>query len=203
VNGKIQGGNSQTVKLTTGAASAVQFKARADEPWIQVSANTTTVSASAPAQLTVGVNPAYLTPAGTYAGTVTILSGAAPPQYINVNADMTTHLSNVVITASPNPVEPVQGANGPVWTLNLKLRETNGVATSLTGLRINGADYSAQIGAWFGTAIIAADGSIAAAISTTGLVASTNDYFEFFGTDAGSGQTWYQELVVSFAGPNP
>lgn len=203
LNGTISGGNSQTVQLTTAAASAVQFKARADEPWIQVSANTTAISASAPVTLKVGVNPALLTATDTYAGTVTILSGAAPPQYINVNVDMTMHLSNVVITASPNPVLPAPGVNGPVWTLHLKLQETNGVATSLTGLRINGTDYSSQIDKWFGSAAVSADGSIHATISTTGLVATTDEYFEFFGTDPASGKTWYQQVVVSFAGPTP
>lgn len=203
VNGAIAGGNSQTVQLTTGAASAVSFKARADEPWIQVSANTTTVSASAPVPLTVSVNPAYLNSADTYAGTVTILSGAAPPQYINVGVDMSLLVSKVVITANPNPVLPVQGTNGQVWAVSLKLQETNGVATTLTGFRINETDYSSQIGAWFKTANISADGSIAATISTSGLVAATNEYFEFFGTDPASGKTWSQQLVVSFAAPNP
>ncbi len=203
LNGTIPGGSSQTVQLTTGAASAVEFKARPDEPWIQVSASSQSVSTSAPVQLTVSVNAAYLSQAGPYIGTVTILSGAAPPQYINVRVDMATQLSKVVITANPNPVLPVAGAEGLVWTVGLNLRETNGVATSLTGLRINGTDYSAQIAQWFGTAAVSADGSIDATLSTTGLTASTDEYFEFFGTDPGSGKTWYQELVVNFSGPTP
>jgi hypothetical protein len=87
--------------------------------------------------------------------------------------------------------------------VSLKLQETNGVATTLTGFRINETDYSSQIGAWFKTANISADGSIAATISTSGLVAATNEYFEFFGTDPASGKTWSQQLVVSFAAPNP
>jgi hypothetical protein len=203
VNGTIAGGNSQTVNLTTGAASAVSFKARADEPWIEVSANTSLVSAAAPVSLTVKVDPSYLTDADTYAGTVTILSGAAPPQYINVSVSMAISVSKVTITANPNPVVPTQGPDGPLWTLNLKLRETNGVATQLTGLLINGTDYSPHIAKWFDTADIKADGSISATITTSGLIAATDEYFEFLGTDPGSGKTWHQQVVVSFAAPNP
>jgi len=203
LNGAIPGGNSQTLQLTTGAASAVEFKVRPDEPWIQVSTSATSVSATAPVQLTVKVDTTTLTKTQSYAGTVTILSAAAPPQYINVTVDMTMQLSNVLITSNPNPVSPSLGANGVVWALTLKLRETNGVATNLTGFRINGADYSARISQWFSSSSIKADGSIEASLSTSGLAVSTSDYFEFFGADPASGKTWYKELVVVFTVPNP
>ncbi len=202
VNGTISNSSSQTVQLTTQTASPVEFKLRADAPWIQVSAASGTVSATAPYALTITVDPHSMTQSDTYAGTVTILSGAAPPQYLNVSVNMSIQGSNVVVSASPNPVVPQQGPNGLEWSMNLQLKEINGVATTVTGLKIDTTDYSADIPEWFGTASLGAHGKLNATITTSGLTATTSFYFEISGVDA-SGETWNRVFPVSFTGPNP
>lgn len=197
LNGKIAGG-AQVVRLSSGTQSQVQFKARADASWIEVSASSGAVSAASPVELQVKVNPRYLTRTDTYASTVTVLSGSAPPQYIQVHLDLTIQVSDVSISANPNPVPSVAGPNGPEWTAKLKLEERNGVATTLIGLKIDAVDYSGSIDRWFGTDKIAAHGSLQAPISINGFLGSTNKYFEFFGRDVTSGKTWYRVLEVTF-----
>lgn len=198
VNGGFAGGASQSVNLTTQSANPVEFQARADAPWLRLSAASGSASASTPFQLAVSVDPRYLTQTDTYTSTVTILSGAAPPQYINVRVDMSIETSNVVVTASPNPVPQTMGTFGPEWRLKLRLEEHNGVPTTLTGLRIDGSDYSTAISNWFGSNQIAASGAIEATIWATGLAAQSDKYFEFVGLDPASGKTWYKTLVVKF-----
>jgi hypothetical protein len=102
--------------------------------------------------------------------------------------------STVTVSAIPNPVSQ----NGTTWSLRLHLAESNGSPTRLTGLRIDGADYSEQIAAWFGSNRVAALGALDANINTSGLVTPVDKFFEFFGRDEGSGQTWYRTLTVTF-----
>jgi len=91
----------------------------------------------------------------------------------------------------------VPQANGS-WSLSLNLTESAGASTNLTQLKIDGVDYSANIAAWFGGSKIAANGSLSGSIHTGGLFAPVTKYFEFFGVDDGSGQTWYRQLPVTF-----
>ena len=198
LNGKIAGG-PQTVRLTTGALAPVQFKIRADATWLKVSASAATVSAPAPVTLQIQVDPRYLKRSDTYSSTVTILSGAAPPQYIEVKLDYTFQVSNVSFTATPNPVPSASSATGPQWTFKLALKEQNGVATTITDLKIDAADYSGHIAGWFGSNTIAAGGSLEAKLTISGLPAPTTRYFEVFGKDNASGKTWYRVLAVSFS----
>jgi hypothetical protein len=152
------------------------------------------VSASSPAKIQVTVDPRYLIRSDSYTSTITILSGAAPPQYIDVRADMKIDTSNVSVSANPNPVPE----SGIIWQLTLHLQETNGAATKLTGMRIDGTDYSSNLATWFGDGGIGANGSIDATIHTSGLVTPVNKFFEFFGQDVASGQPWYRTLTVTF-----
>ncbi|HEV2688077.1 MAG TPA: hypothetical protein VGV35_05970, partial [Bryobacteraceae bacterium] len=193
-NHVITGSAVQTVTLTVPDTSTVSFKVSPDAPWANVSALTGTVSAASPFKLQVSVDPRYLVAADTYTTTIAIQSGAAPPQFINVKVTMKIDASNVAASAIPNPVLQ----NGGVWSVKLHLDETNGAATQLTGLRIDGADYSANIASWFGTNRLDANGSIEGAISTSGLVTPVDKYFEFFGQDIASGQRWYRTLTVTF-----
>src|SRR5213075_3174278 len=107
--------------------------------------------------VTITVDAAQLTLPGQYKGTVTILSGAAPPQFINVTASVQVDLSNVSATITPNPVVQTGGQ----WSFQIRLLETAGVATHLTAMKFNGTDYTSSIASWFGTTRIAANGAIA------------------------------------------
>jgi hypothetical protein len=159
-----------------------------------LSADTGTVSKSSPFKVQVSIDPKYLIASDTYATTIGILSGAAPPQYVNVSATMKIDTSNVTVSATPNPVHQ----SGNNWTLKLHLQETAGTATTLTRLKIDGVDYTTKIDKWFGTNHIDASGSIEGVLSTTGLVTPVDKYFEFFGQDIASGERWYRMLVVTF-----
>jgi hypothetical protein len=197
LNGKIAGG-PQNVQLTTGAQSPVQFKIRPDASWLKVTASAPAVSASAPVSLQVQVDPKYLKLTNTYSSTVTILSGAAPPQYIEVKLGYTFQVSNVTVTATPNPVSSVSSSSGPEWNFQLALKEGNGVATTITELKINAVDYSGQIASWFGTNKIAAGGTVEGRLTITALPVPTTEYFELYGKDVASGKTWYRVLSVNF-----
>ena len=190
----ITGGVTQPVMLTVQSASPVTWSARADAPWIQIGPVSGTVSSTQPATLQITVNPAYFIASDTYAGTVTILSGAAPPLYVNVQVTMQIDTSNVLVSANPNPVP----ASGPLWQLSLQLQETGGAATQLTQIKIDGVDYSANLATWFGSTTLPANGTLTATIHATGLGVPVTKYFEFWGKDVLSGNTWYRLLAVTF-----
>lgn len=197
LNGVISGGPQQTVSLTTQATSPVAFSVRPDANWIQVSTPVLNVSALQPAPVTITINPSMLNQAETYAGTVTILSGAAPPQFINVNATMKMDISNVVASASPNPVQ--QGSDG-FWSYTVRLKETAGVSTQLTRVRIDGTDYSSDIASWFGSAQLPAGGTLQAPLKAQVFSVPENQIIEFWGVDNGSGKNWYRSFTVSLLG---
>jgi hypothetical protein len=79
----------------------------------------------------------------------------------------------------------------------MSLTETAGSATTVTGARINGVDYSASVAGWFGGAHLNAKASLSDVIQASGL-ATGNQTFEFWGVDDGSGTTWYRTLTVNF-----
>ena len=87
---------AQTVQLATQSTGQVTYKLRADAPWIKLSTVTGSVSAKTPATLTISVDAAQLVQPGDYSSTVTILSGAAPPQFVRVTATVRMDQSNVV-----------------------------------------------------------------------------------------------------------
>jgi hypothetical protein len=196
LNHAITGSATQSFTLTTQSASPVQYVVRPDLPWLSVSPASGPVSASAPVTVQVTVNPTYFTQTDVYTGTLTILSGTAPPVFVNISVNMVINTSNVVVSSVPNPVPSV--LNGTAWQLTMVLHETNGSPTTLTGLRIDGADYSANIAGFFGTNQIPATGSILGTIHTGGLIPPVTKLFEFFGTDPSSGATWYRQLEVTF-----
>ncbi len=184
----------QTVTLTTDSPGQITYKLRADAPWIQLSATTGTISKKAPAQVQISLDPTKLTQPDEYSSTVTILTGAAAPQFINVGAEVTTSQSNVQPAISPNPVI----LTGGLWNFTVQLVETGGAATTVTAIKVNGNDYSSSIVGWFGTNHIDANGEIDAPLSATGRFPAGYQYFEFFGVDDVSGQTWYRTATVRF-----
>lgn len=194
LNHAIAGGATQTITLTTQAASAVPFSLRSDATWVAITPASGMVSASSPIKVQITVSPKYFTKTETYATILTLLSGAAPPQYVDVNVNNVLNISNVVATASPNPVSESGGS----WSVNLQLQETSGAATTITEMKIDGVDYTSSIVPFFGTNQLPAKGTLTAAVHTSGLVVPVTKYFEFHGQDVLSGQTWYRLLLVTF-----
>jgi hypothetical protein len=184
----------QTVRLTTQSSGQIAFKLRADAPWIRLSAVTGTLSANAPAQVTIAADPSLLEQPGAYSSTVAIFSGAAPPQFINVTATVRVDQSNVAVSIAPNPV-PQSGGR---WSFQIRLLETGGAATRVTAMKLNGTDYSSSIQSWFGTDHIAASGAIVAALQAAGAFPRGDQYFEFWGIDDAGGQPWYRLATAAF-----
>lgn len=189
-----QASGPQTVTLTTQSPGQITYKLRADAPWIQLSSITGTLSQHSPARVQISVDPTRFDQPDEYSSTVTILSGAAAPQFINVGVNVTTNQSNVQATINPSPV--IQA--GGLWNFTVQLVETAGAATTVTAVKVNGTDYSSYITSWFGTNHIGANAEIDAPLSATGLFPAGYQYFEIFGVDDVSGQTWYRTATVRF-----
>jgi hypothetical protein len=185
---------AQSFRLTTQSAGQVTFKLRADAPWIQLSPDAGTLSASKPATINITLDPARVGNPGRYTGTVSILTGAAPPQFVNITATAKVDVSNVTASISPNTVSPTAGQ----WSFQIRLQETGGAATRLTQVKLNGTDYTSSIKDWFGSDRIAANGSIVAPLTGAGPFPRGDQYFEFWGIDDLSGQHWYRVATVTF-----
>jgi hypothetical protein len=185
---------TQTVNLTTQSAGQIDFKLRADAPWIQLSTVNGSVSAAAPASVQITVDSSQFDRPDQYTSTVTILSGAAAPRFINVTADVRASESNVQASITPSPVV---GSNGQ-WPFTITLAETGGAATRVTAIKMNGTDYSSLISYWFGTDHLDASGSIQAPLTAAGTFPNGSQFFEFWGADDASGRTWYRVVSVRF-----
>ena len=184
---------AQTVQLSSPTTGKVAFQVRPDALWIGVSAANGQISASSPVTLKISVDPTQLPQPGQYTNTVTILAGSAAPVFINVTVTVQASQSNVVAVVAPAVVTASNGS----WSFQMQLTETGGVATSLTALKINGTDYSGNIVRWFGTNHLAALGTIQAPLQASG-VAVGPQFFEFWGVDDASGQTWYRVASATF-----
>jgi uncharacterized protein (TIGR03437 family) len=114
--------------------------------------------------------------------------------------------SAVVVSVSQNPGPGIYGNAEVVfeqpannWNFTLTLTEEAGVPTTLTGMTINGVDYSSQIAGLFGNGSIPANQSISAQIGLTNVKVPGNVAFTFSGMDAG-GRKWSQKLEIPFQG---
>ncbi len=183
----------QMVQLTTQSAAA-QFKLRADASWILLSADSGDLSQTSPAQVSISVDPSKFDQPDRYAGTVTIFSGAAPPQFINVVADVRNDRSNVTISVNPNPVHQSGGG----WNFTVAVSESAGVNTHLVGAKLNGIDYSSLLLNWFGNTHLAGGGTLSAPLQTSGVFAHGDQYLEIWGVDDATGRPWYQVTTVNF-----
>jgi lysyl endopeptidase len=202
LNGATSDAGTQTVALTTQSANAVGFKIRADAPWIKVSSVSGQISATSPAALAIAIDPKYFDRAGSFTSTITITSGAAGPQFINIRVDAAVQRSTVAISFTPDPVvEQPPDSDGTRWVFAVKLQERSGVATRITGLKINGTDYSQFITEWFGTDRLDASGTLQATLRASGVFPRGDQYFEFTGQDENSTQSWFQAVTVQFAAP--
>jgi uncharacterized protein (TIGR03437 family) len=106
--------------------------------------------------------------------------------------------SDVVPSVAPNPVfQQAPDASGYNFSYTLRLSEIAGVATTLTGLTIAGADYSSDIPSWFGSGVIPANGTVSASLKALLTTLPVNRVFGFSGMDA-SGATWTKQITVPF-----
>jgi hypothetical protein len=192
VNGSASGG--QAVRLNAQSAGQIPFKLRADAAWIQVSPASGVVSQGAPATVQIVVDPSKFDQPDRYLGTVTILSGAAAPQFIDITADVHVEKSDIQVAISPNPVMISNGQ----WAFTIQLAETAGAPTQLTGLKINGVDYSSSVVNWFGSNHIDTNGSIQAPLTAAGPFAKGAQYFEFWGVDDSTAVPWYRSASIQF-----
>ncbi len=144
-------------------------------------------------QLAMGSN----TITAYYGGSSTFNSSAGS---VIVNISAPVNASAVVPTVIPNPVYKEQtDSDGYSWFYEIRLDEVAGVSTTLTGFSIDGTDHTADIISFFGSASIAAFGSLSADLRAKGLAVPTTRVFLFSGMDS-SGQAWSQQLEVPFYG---
>lgn len=127
-----------------------------------------------------------------------VYGGSSATVTVQLNVPVPPAGSLVVPGISPNPVYQRSPTS---WPYVVRLTEMAGVATKLTGFVINGSDNSGSIVADFGTATIPAHGTIAASLTGNLTSVPLNRIFVFSGVDAGSGQTWSQQITVPFLGP--
>jgi len=195
------GFNSGNVKLTA-TVSASGGTAAGDVTFLlnDSSLGTATLSASggsASATLTIS---AIQLPVGTdtiiavFGGSAG-LTGSAGTTTVTVTAPAG---AAIVPSASPNPVyqRPVD-ASGYRWICTIQLTNQSAVTATLTKFTVGSTDYSSDIKSWFGTAAIAANGTISASLGWKSVNAPENMVFGFSGTDA-SGAAWSQQLTVPF-----
>jgi uncharacterized protein (TIGR03437 family) len=189
-----------TVKAISGSTSptgTVSFS------WNTTSLGTATLSGSggtATASLTVygnvfaaalGAEPitAYYGGSGSFTAT----SAAATLVVGTVSSG-----SSVVPSVVPNPVyQQATDAQGYNFFFTIRLTETAGVATTLTGLTAFGQSYSGDIASFFGSTSIPARGTLSANLRATLTSTPQNVVFGFTGVDA-SGATWTQQITVPF-----
>jgi uncharacterized protein (TIGR03437 family) len=108
--------------------------------------------------------------------------------------------SSVVASLDQNPVFQQQpDSNGNGWVFKLTLNEEAGIGTTLTGLGIAGVDYTSQIAGLFGSATLAAGGSVSASIGLKNLSVPVNVLFTYSGIDA-SGRQWNGQMSIPFQG---
>ena len=120
---------------------------------------------------------------------------------VTVAVTVPTTASAVIPSVNPNPVYQQQtDSDGYSWFYTVNLTEIAGVATTLTGFSIAGADYSSSIVSFFGAAALPAKGSLSADLRSQLDTVPSTLVFIFSGVDAG-GAKWTQQISVPFYGP--
>jgi uncharacterized protein (TIGR03437 family) len=152
---------------------------------------TATVSVSA-SQLPIGTDTVW----AIYGGDASFSGSSAS---LTVTVGSPAGSSAVAASVSPNPVFASAYTQGVYsWACSIALKETAGVATTLTGFTINGLPET--ISSFFGSASIPANGTLSSStIHATGASAPATTTFGFTGTDAG-GQTWSRQVSLMLYG---
>jgi subtilase family serine protease len=178
-------------------------------------------SPTGPVSFTLGnnsVGAATLTGSGGAAtASITIFGGQLPaanntvqayyqgsPTFSPSSATATVSLGSPVATSAvtpsvtPNPVyQQAPDANGATFFFTIQLKETAGVATTVTGLTLNGASYTGSIAGFFGSATLPAHGTLSASLKASNIAVPSTVVMAFAGRDA-SGATWTHQIAVPF-----
>lgn len=154
--------------------------------------------ASASASITVFGNQlltATNTVQASYRGSPTFTPASASA---TLSLGTPTTVSAVTLTVSPNPVRlHAPDAKGGTFSLSIQLKETAGVATTVTGFSFNGVSYASSIAKFFGGTALAAHGTLTASLEGNSIAAPSLVPMVLTGRDA-SGATWTQQVTVSF-----
>jgi len=118
-----------------------------------------------------------------------------------VNLGTPTATSAVTVSVNPNPVyqQPAQ-ANGATFSFTIKLTETAGVPTTVTGFTVAGVSYAGSIASFFGSPALPAHGALTANLQAANIAVPSSLVMAFTGIDAG-GTTWAQQVTVQFLPP--
>jgi hypothetical protein len=109
-----------------------------------------------------------------------------------------TATSVVTLSVTPNPVtQQVPNANGATFFFTIKLTETAGVPTTVTGFSFAGTSYSGSIVHFFGSNALPAHGTLTGSISAGNIPTPSSELLVISGMDA-SGATWSQQVSISF-----
>lgn len=140
-----------------------------------------------------------LTPNNTvqaaYGGSLTFTGSSASA---TLNLGTPTASSAVSVTVNPNPVyQQAPAADGAIFSFTIQLKETAGVATTVTGFSFGGVSYATSIGNFFGSTALPAHGTLSANLQSATIVAPMTAPIVFTGRDA-SGAAWTQQTSVSF-----
>jgi uncharacterized protein (TIGR03437 family) len=158
---------------------------------------TLTASGAGRSSATINVTGTQIAPGS---GTITTLySGDGVYTGANATTAVTIAIpttgSYVVLWINPNPVNEVISGS---WPYTLGLTEKNGVATTITGLTVNGVNNLGTLP----TTALAANGTIKASLGGNNLAAPLNRVFVATGKDA-DGAVWTQSITVPFLAPAP
>jgi subtilase family serine protease len=134
-----------------------------------------------------------------YQGSPTFTPSAAA---VTVSVGTPSAASVVAVSVTPDPVyQQAPAANGATFFFTIKLNETAGVNTTLTGFIFNGVSYTAWIPALFGSVALPAHGVLSAALQAGNIAVPSSVAMVFSGRDA-SGAAWTQQIAVPFL-PKP
>jgi hypothetical protein len=179
-----------SVKAATGTAAPSGIVTFTSGKTTLGSATLTISGATATAALTVkgsSLATGNNTIAATYGGSASF-GGSTGSATVSVSA---ATASNVVVSVAPNSIS--QTSNG--WGVTVRLQETAGVATTITGFTINGTNFASAIPSFFGATRIAALGTVASSMEIQWKPLPATIVFAFSGVDA-SGRQWSQSLSV-------
>lgn len=189
-------GRTLVVNSTSTEPTVVSIKP--SDLWIVVSSTQGMARAGSPLAITYWVKPSLINRTGQYTGSITVTSGKTV-QTVAVTANVRILPSAVTLQATPNPVAPgTPDSAGCRYSFSISAVETAGIDTRLTGLRINGEDYSSSLGAWFGGTELPRNGRLEARVRVCAPSTPAPHVFTLGGIDPLSGTAWTQSTTVEF-----